>query len=171
VTALLAAARAVVYAAGFFVVWGWLALGVRRWDRLVGVALPEPARPLGAVFMAVGLLLGVICVGAFASRGLGTPAPFDPPRRFVVWGPYRWVRNPMYWGGLTILLGFGLWHRSAAMVLFTLPAALAAHVFVVLVEERGLARRFGEDYAAYCAVVNRWVPRRPQRQAPRRSAG
>jgi hypothetical protein len=37
--------------------------------------------------------------------GKGTPAPFDPPRKLVIRGPYRFVRNPMYVDGGMILAG------------------------------------------------------------------
>jgi protein-S-isoprenylcysteine O-methyltransferase Ste14 len=33
---------------------------------------------------------------------------------------------------------------------------------VVLVEEPGLERRFGESYLAYKRAVRRWLPRPPQ---------
>ena len=32
----------------------------------------------------------------FVREGHGTPAPFAPPRRLVVCGPFRYVRNPAY---------------------------------------------------------------------------
>lgn len=155
------AARALVYGSAFLFAWGWLALQVRRLDPALGGPLGEWARPAGIALMAAGGVLALVCAGLFVSRGRGTPAPFDPPRAFVAVGPYRWVRNPMYVGGLAVLLGFGLWHRSPGMALFTAVVWAAAHLFVVAVEEPGLARRFGAGYDAYRERVRRWLPRPP----------
>jgi protein-S-isoprenylcysteine O-methyltransferase Ste14 len=160
-TELMAALRTLVYMTGFVFVWGWLALQVRSlgW----GGALPQESRAVGTVLMIVGGLLVLSCVGWFVVVGRGTPAPFDPPRSFVPGGPYRWVRNPMYLGALLVLIGFGLWHASLSMALLALPALALAHLFVVLYEEPTLRRRFGPPYAAYLALVNRWVPKPPKR--------
>jgi protein-S-isoprenylcysteine O-methyltransferase Ste14 len=157
----LAALRSAIYATAFLGLWAWLALQVRGFDARLGGELPGWARPLGAVLLAAGFALALASIGTFALLGRGTPAPFDPPRRFVAVGPYRFVRNPMYLGGLAMLAGFGLWRRSPAMFLFTAVGALAIHLFVVLVEEPGLERRFGESYLAYKRAVHRWLPRRP----------
>lgn len=154
--------RAAVYATAFILFWGWLGLSVRSLDAAWPFVLPAAARPAGAVLMAVGGALALACVALFVARGRGTPAPFDPPGRFVVVGPYRWVRNPMYVGAFVVLVGFGLWHRSPSIVALALLAWLLIHLFVVLVEEPGLARRFGAEYEAYRSSVNRWVPRRPR---------
>ena len=158
-SAAFAAARSLIYASGFFLLWGWLALGVRPLDQNFAVAMPTWFRSAGIIVMSVGFVLALGCVMVFVFRGRGTPAPFDPPREFVAIGPYRYVRNPMYIGGLTMLLGFGLVHLSLAMLFFTVPAALVAHLFVVLVEERQLEQRFGEPYREYKRSVNRWIPR------------
>src|SRR5262245_16545775 len=57
----------------------------------------------GLAAFAVGLLLFVSSLRRFASEGQGTLAPWDPPRRLVVRGPYRFVRNPMISGVIFIL--------------------------------------------------------------------
>lgn len=158
---LLNALRTALYGSVFLFLWGWLALQTRPLDRALGGSLGAWARPVGGVTFILGAALALACAGLFAGRGRGTPAPFDPPREFVATGPYRWVRNPMYVGGLLALLGFGLWHRSPAMALFTGLVWAAAHLFVLSVEEPGLVRRFGESYEAYRRRVNRWLPRRP----------
>jgi len=112
------------------------------------------------------LLLGgatyVACVWQFATRGRGTPAPIDPPRRPVVRGPYRWVRNPLYLGVLLFVLGEALFFREFVLLLYCLFLAAGFQVFVVAVEEPGLRRRFGAIYSDYCNVTPRWLPRRPR---------
>ncbi|HEX4602327.1 MAG TPA: isoprenylcysteine carboxylmethyltransferase family protein [Gemmatimonadales bacterium] len=154
-----AAARTLVYMTGFVLLWGWLALQVRS---IAGdVALPASVRLVGAVLMVLGGMLVLTCAAWFVVAGRGTPAPFDPPRAFVPSGPYRWVRNPMYLGALGMLIGFGLWQASLFMVLFAIPAAAAAHLFVVWYEEPTLRRGFGAPYVDYVANVNRWVPKSP----------
>jgi protein-S-isoprenylcysteine O-methyltransferase Ste14 len=152
--------RTLIYMSGFVLVWGWVALSLRRYDASFRFALPQGARVVGVVMMAVGGAIALTCGALFSLRGRGTPAPFDPPREFVADGPYRWVRNPMYIGGLTLLVGFGLWERSISMLLLALVLWLAVHAFVVYWEEPGLESRFGASYLEYKNSVNRWLPRR-----------
>ncbi|HYK82472.1 MAG TPA: isoprenylcysteine carboxylmethyltransferase family protein [Gemmatimonadales bacterium] len=164
-TELFAAVRAIAYMTGFVLLWGWLALQAR--SVAGGLPLPAGSRVAGTLLMVLGGVLVVSCAAWFVVAGRGTPAPFDPPRSLVPQGPYRWVRNPMYLGALVVLIGFGLWHASWSMILVALPAAALAHLFVVLYEEPTLRRRFGPQYVAYSALVNRWVPKPPGRDAGR----
>jgi len=156
-----AAIRTVFYAAGFVLLWGWLASGVRGYDARLNIALSPAWRLVGVVVMAAGAVIVLACLASFVVRGQGTPAPFDPPVAFVPSGPYRYVRNPMYIGAALVLAGYGLWQRSAAIAIFALAFLLLFHIFVVLVEEPGLERRFGESYLAYKRSVRRWLPRPP----------
>jgi protein-S-isoprenylcysteine O-methyltransferase Ste14 len=157
------AARTLLYMTCFLGLWGWLALSVRRFDPALGLALPETLRPVGIILMALGGALGLACVGTFVTLGRGTPAPFDPPRAFVARGIYRFVRNPMYIGGLLLLLGLGFIARSGSMILFAILVSYLVHLGVVYLEEPDLKRRFGEDFLEYERSVNRWMPRRPSR--------
>jgi protein-S-isoprenylcysteine O-methyltransferase Ste14 len=161
VKTLFVALRTLFYAVCFVLLWGWLASGVRRYDTRLNIALSPAWKPVGMLLMVFGALVVLSCLASFVVRGQGTPAPFDPPVAFVPSGPYRYVRNPMYIGAALVLGGYGLWERSASIVIFALAFLLIFHVFVVLVEEPGLQSRFGESYLAYKRSVHRWLPRRP----------
>ena len=159
IMALLAGIRSIVYVIGFVFLWGWVALAVRRLDARMAVALPDWLSVVGSGLMAIGAILAILCVFLFSVRGAGTPVSFDPPRRFVATGPYRYVRNPMYIAALLILVGFGLNQLSPSILGLAAALSFAAHCFVVYIEERGLERRFGDPYLRYKSRVNRWIPR------------
>ena len=92
--------------------------------------------------------------------GEGTPAPWEPPRKLVVRGPYRHARNPMISSVLILIaaeaLLFGSWPLLVWMGVFFLGNV----VYFPLVEEKGLAERFGQAYREYKKNVPRWLPRR-----------
>jgi protein-S-isoprenylcysteine O-methyltransferase Ste14 len=114
---------------------------------------------LGLPLIALGLLLIVRTIALFAEVGRGTLAPWDPTTRLVVRGPYRYVRNPMISGVLFVLLGeAALFGSLPLLAWFALVLAVNA-VYLPLVEEPGLERRFGDDYERYRAHVPRWIPR------------
>lgn len=119
------------------------------------VGLPEVA---GLIVAAVGFGLALACVLTFAFVGKGTPAPFDPPRALVIAGPYRYVRNPMYIGAGTALLGAALYYHSTALAGYALVFLLITHLFVMLYEEPHLRRVFGQAYEDYRHHVHRWIP-------------
>jgi len=156
------AIRALLWASGFVALWTWAALRVRDLDVAAGRYLPFVGVFPGLVIALLGAALALSCVVAFVVRGAGTPAPFDAPRTFVAVGPYRWVRNPMYVGAFGVLAGCGLAFRSPSVVALGFAAIALAHAFVVLLEEPGLERRFGESYREYRRRTNRWLPRPPR---------
>src|SRR4051812_17468743 len=109
---LFALLRALVVAPLFILIWlRWLPL----W--LVGPNAFADPRPLGWIVVAVGAVVGVPCIWQFAWRGFGTPAPWDPPRKLVISGPYRYVRNPMYVGMGIAIAGFAVVFPHARQLL------------------------------------------------------
>jgi protein-S-isoprenylcysteine O-methyltransferase Ste14 len=114
---------------------------------------------LGVMVVALGVGLALWCVLVFAVVGRGTPFPFDPPRRLVVRGPYRFVRNPMAIGVGSAIAGAALFYESWGLAAVVVAFFLIIHLFVVLYEEPTLRRTFGDEYAAYCDAVRRWWPR------------
>jgi len=141
------------------VVWVALPFLAHRW----GAGLPRlpvgQERWVGLPLLLGGFGLAIASAVLFARRGEGTPVPWDPPRRFVVTGPYRCVRNPMVLGVLCGLLGEALLFASLPILLYTAALAAFAHAWIVLREEPELEARFGDTYRVYRAMVPRWLPR------------
>jgi protein-S-isoprenylcysteine O-methyltransferase Ste14 len=85
----------------------------------------------------------------------------------VVRGPYRHVRNPMISGVLFILAGEALVLGSLPLLIWFLAFFAANSVWMPLIEEPGLERRFGEEYIEYKREVPRWLPRLKPWEQPR----
>ena len=127
-----------------------------------GIVGPQAigARQVGGMLLgASGAALALACILTFVFVGKGTPAPFDPPRRLVVQGPYRLVRNPMYLGAGLALSGAALFYQSIPLFGYTVLFLLVTHFFVVLYEEPTLRQIFQGDYQAYCRRTGRWWPK------------
>jgi protein-S-isoprenylcysteine O-methyltransferase Ste14 len=119
----------------------------------------RPPAVIGIPLIAAGVLLVTTTVTLFAKVGRGTLAPWDPTSKLVVQGPYRYVRNPMISGVLFILLGEAACFASLPLLIWFAAVFGVNAVYLPLVEERGLRRRFGADYEAYRAHVPGWIPR------------
>lgn len=117
-------------------------------------------RYFGALPILIGTAIYFWCAWDFTFAGRGTPAPIDPPKELVVRGLYRCVRNPMYVGILSILLGEVLLFASWRLFEYTAVVFIFFFLFVVLYEEPMLGRKFGESYRRYCKSVPRWIPYR-----------
>jgi protein-S-isoprenylcysteine O-methyltransferase Ste14 len=145
--------------AAFFALWFWLLpswLGFR-----VDMARAARWRWLGAAPSVLGFAVALRCVWDFGRTGHGTPAPIAPPKRLVVVGFYRHVRNPMYVGFIAGWVGLWVVFGRANLVAITVAAAvvLGVALFVRLYEEPTLRKMFGAEYEEYCRNVPRWVPR------------
>jgi protein-S-isoprenylcysteine O-methyltransferase Ste14 len=153
---LFAVIRTLIIAPLFIALWTYV---IPRW--VAGQNAFAGARPIGWIVVAIGALIGLPSVWEFAWRGLGTPAPFDPPKKLVISGPYRFVRNPMYVGMAFVFLGQAIVFPHITTVMLTMTAILlvVVTVFVMRVEEPALRRLFGADYEDYCRHVGRWIPR------------
>ena len=114
---------------------------------------------LGGVLLILGLALAGWTMRLFAVQGQGTAAPWNPPKKLVVSGPYRYVRNPMITSVLIMLLAEALllntWWCVTLFVLFW----LGNMIYFPFFEEKDLEKRFGESYIEYKKHVPRWIPR------------
>ncbi len=124
----------------------------------VQLDLHTPVQVAGLLLITVGGAVLAVCIWEFAARGRGTLAPMDPPQDLVVSGLYRYVRNPMYLGVATVLLGELILTRSRGLLGFAAAWFVVVNLFVIGYEEPNLRRRFGASYDAYTGSIGRWLP-------------
>ena len=138
-----------------------LVMAVFMW--LISRAAPSlrfdiPAhRWLAAVLMPVGFVTGLLGVMTF----LKAKTTVDPTRprasSLVTWGVYAISRNPMYVGGLVMLLGWAFFLSNVLAVVFLPLYVVYINHFQIAPEERALTALFGETYVAYQARARRWL--------------
>jgi protein-S-isoprenylcysteine O-methyltransferase Ste14 len=129
---------------------------------LAGVTRPSGLafqQGIGIALTASGAVLGFWCILSFVFVGKGTQAPFDPPRKLVVGGPYRALRNPMYAGAMLALMGAAVFYGSSALLAYSIVFWTTTHLAVVYYEEPHLRKMFGVEYAIYCEKTGRWWPK------------
>jgi protein-S-isoprenylcysteine O-methyltransferase Ste14 len=120
---------------------------------------------LSPFFLVTGVVIYLWCAWDFAVKGMGTPAPIDAPKKLIVNGLYRFVRNPMYLGVFCLTISEAMQWRSLTVLLYLIFVTTCFHLFIVLYEEPHLRKVFGEQYEEYCHNVRRWLPRiTPYRQ-------
>jgi protein-S-isoprenylcysteine O-methyltransferase Ste14 len=139
----------ILWRGGFDTLWLWRSVPSSR------VILPI----IGIICVGVGLSLMAATIRLFMTVGRGTLAPWEPPQHLVVRGVYRHVRDPMISGVLFVLLGESLLTASLPLLCWFFFAGAINAVYIPLLEEPGLAHRFGDEYLAYRRNVPRWVPR------------
>ena len=113
----------------------------------------------GILVMMAGAAILLWCVRDFFVSGKGTLAPWDPPKRLVVTGLYRFMRNPMYAGVLLLVLGWGLSLSSPLLFSYAVVLAIGFHIRIVKYEEPWLKAKFGDQWESYRQSVSRWWPR------------
>lgn len=137
------------------------AIGMQRVLPLALLAgLPRAATVLpGGALIVAGLLVVISARRELARRGQPTD-PGRPTSRLVTTGVFGISRNPLYLGGACIVAGIGLVSAAPWIMALLVPSLIGCRLILIAPEERYLASRFGADYRAYAASVNRWLGRR-----------
>jgi len=118
------------------------------------------------IFIPVGLATAGYCVVLFFIEGKGSPAPWCPPTKLMVTGPYRYVRNPMNLGVVLALCGLSLVVTNPSIAIWAGVVFVIYLALFIFIEEPALEKRFGDDYVLYKANVGRIIPRLSGWDAP-----
>jgi protein-S-isoprenylcysteine O-methyltransferase Ste14 len=112
---------------------------------------------LGATVVLAGFVTGSSGVLSFR-KAHTTTNPMKPgASTLVTRGVYAMSRNPMYLGGLIMLLGWAIFLLNGLAFVFLPVYVLYINRFQIEPEERVLSSLFGETYVAYQARARRWL--------------
>ncbi len=114
---------------------------------------------IGIILIFTGLLVMAVTILSFIRIGKGTLAPWNPTQNLVTSGMYRFVRNPMIIGVITVLIGESICIISLKILLWALVFFIINNIFFVTYEEPNLKKKFGDHYLQYKRNVPRWIPR------------
>ena len=114
---------------------------------------------VGWLIAVAGSALFVYTVFLFKMLGQGTLAPWEPTKKLIVEGPYRYCRNPMITGVFFMIVGEGLMLYSTNILAWAVAFFIINTLYFIFVEERSMMQRFGSDYLRYKKHVPRWLPR------------
>jgi protein-S-isoprenylcysteine O-methyltransferase Ste14 len=113
----------------------------------------------GLMLVLSGLVIMGFTISSFIRIGRGTLAPWSPTKKLVITGLYRYVRNPMILGVLTVLLGEAFSLLSKNILIWAMSFFIINTIYFIIYEEPNLEERFGDEYREYKKYVSRWLPR------------
>jgi protein-S-isoprenylcysteine O-methyltransferase Ste14 len=114
--------------------------------------------PVGATLIIIGTTLAILARREFAQHGQPTD-PGYPTSQVITTGVFSISRNPLYLGGVCILVGIALAVNLPWVLALLIPALVACHYVLIVPEEKYLAAKFGEEYRMYTTLVHRWIGR------------
>lgn len=141
---------ALIYACGFGIGYA-----------VAGGSAPPAFRSPAAAAAALALMLCGIGLRVWGSSYLRADTVWSPDLRndaFVVDGPFRYTRNPLYLGNLLMAVGFGLLAPLPGWI-FIVAASTLFVLALVRVEEFGMRFRYGAAFDAYVRSVPALFPR------------
>ena len=132
-----------------------LTIGVRQWVSFP-ISLSVEARVVLTIICVLVCLLGVIWFNY--SSNLVRVHLVGEENKLITNGPFNYVRHPLY---ATLLITLPplliIWYADLILIIPWVVMFIIAQ-YVVLLEERGLVKVFGEDYKRYKKYVPALLP-------------
>jgi protein-S-isoprenylcysteine O-methyltransferase Ste14 len=120
------------------------------WEQTLPLAL------VGDALTFVGLVV-MLWARFTLGRNWSAGVVLKQDQELIMRGPYRYVRHPIYSGGLLMMLGWAVWTGRAASF-FALVVGLVIVWFKAGAEEKLMTEHFGNGYRDYKARVKALVP-------------
>jgi protein-S-isoprenylcysteine O-methyltransferase Ste14 len=139
----------------------WIALIIYminpQWMAWAAVSLPNGLRWLGALITLLALPL-LYWMFSSLGKNITDTVAIRKEHQLVTYGPYRYIRHPMYLFSLIYITGISL---LAANVFIWLCGLLTLLLLIMRtpIEEADLIEKFGEQYHDYMTRTGRFFPR------------
>ena len=118
--------------------------------------IPSPYNYAGIVLILLGLVLNIRTDQLF-KKNKTTVKPDENPSTIITEGPFRFSRNPMYFGMLLALAGVSLILGSLTSFAGAVLFVTAMEIKFIPIEEKNMKEAFGEEFEAYRKKVRRWI--------------
>ena len=114
---------------------------------------------LSVPILVIGSSLSLWTVYNF-SKARGSPVPLNPPKELVTTGLYSQVRNPMLLSWFIMLFGVGLLLNSISLIFIFTPLFILVNIlYLKIIEEKEMEKKFGQQYLKYKESVPMFIPR------------
>ncbi|MBN1365751.1 MAG: isoprenylcysteine carboxylmethyltransferase family protein [Syntrophaceae bacterium] len=113
---------------------------------------------VGLITIWCSAVLAIWCMILMFLFGKGSPLVTSAPQKILNRNIYAYVRNPMMWSLIFVVLGQALMYGQLILFAWLITLSRILHLVVVNYEEPQLERRFGESWKEYCQKVPRWFP-------------
>lgn len=114
---------------------------------------------VGIVFIIIGIGLVILARRVFAHFRQPTD-PGRPTTKVIKTGVFAISRNPLYLGGVLVLLGIALALNMLWALLMLFLSMFLCHYVLIVPEEQYLEAKFGNEYKEYADSVRRWLGRK-----------
>lgn len=121
--------------------------------------IPQPFNLFGILMIPIGMLLVIWANYALlhlGKIGLRNREPMQKPSKLVLVGPYRFTRNPLYFGCLLMLIGLIIVWSSVVTAFLTILVYIIFRYLFIKREEVILEEEFGDEYRDFKKRVRRW---------------
>jgi protein-S-isoprenylcysteine O-methyltransferase Ste14 len=116
----------------------------------------QPYTYIGGVLIVFGIVLNLWTDSLFKKAGT-TVKPHEKPTGFIVKGPFRFSRHPMYLGMISILTGTALLFGNLVVFISPLVFFILMESLFIPMEEKNLTKGYKKRYASYRKKVRRWI--------------
>lgn len=117
----------------------------------------SPFTYLGIPLIIIGVYVNLVLVYTIFKKANTTIKPYEKPSKLVMYGPFKFTRNPTYLGMALTLLGIAILLGSLITFIFPVIFIILTDIFTIPIEEKNLEEKFGKKYLEYKKKVRRWI--------------
>jgi len=111
---------------------------------------------IGGILIFLGVFIIILAKKSFAKEKQPS-GPGKPTTKLVIYGIFKYSRNPLYLGIIITLIGIGFVSNNLWLVILAIPLSICIQFVLIVPEEEYLLKIFGEDYKSYLKNVRRWL--------------